>query len=37
MMIDFKNIEIKDREWIDEKLRESDFRGCEYSFVNNFI
>ena len=36
-MIDFKSIEIKDRLWIEKKLKESKFNGCEYSFVNNFI
>ena len=36
-MIDFRSIKIEDRPWIDERLKEADFRGCEYSFVNNFI
>ena len=35
-MFDFRKIELKDREWINELLKKSDFRGCEYSFANNF-
>lgn len=33
----FRNIEITDKEWIDEALRKSQFRGCEYTFGNNFV
>ncbi|MDR0197335.1 MAG: phosphatidylglycerol lysyltransferase domain-containing protein [Oscillospiraceae bacterium] len=36
-MIEFKEVEVKDKEWADELLRFSDFRGCEYSFGNNFM
>ncbi len=34
--MDFKVIELSDRNWIMELLRKSDFRGCEYNFSNNF-
>lgn len=33
----FHSIGIDDREWINDKLRESDNASCEYSFANNFI
>lgn len=36
-MIEFKDIELEDKVWVDELLSYSDFRGCEYSFGNNFI
>jgi hypothetical protein len=36
-MIEFKDIEICDREWVDKHLRAADLRACEYSFANNFI
>jgi len=36
-MIEFKDVELKDREWADELLRLSDFRGCEYTFGNNYM
>lgn len=36
-MLEFKEIEIKDREWIDPLLKISDYRGCEYNFVNNYV
>ncbi|MCM1023779.1 MAG: phosphatidylglycerol lysyltransferase domain-containing protein [Prevotella sp.] len=35
-MLDFKVIELSDRPWINELLKKSDFRGCEYNFSNNF-
>ncbi len=34
-MLEFRQIEISDREWINELLKKSDFMGCEYSFANN--
>ena len=34
-MFDFRVIQLEDRDWIKEKLKISDFRGCEYSFANN--
>ncbi|MDO4945662.1 MAG: hypothetical protein Q4E74_10750, partial [Ruminococcus sp.] len=34
-MFEFRKIELNDRDRINEKLRISDFRGCEYSFANN--
>jgi len=36
-MLTFKKIELSDRKWIEERLEQSDYRSCEYSFVNNFI
>lgn len=36
-MLEFKDVELKDKIWVDELLKYSDFRGCEYSFGNNFI
>lgn len=36
-MLDFKNIKISDKVWIDELLKHSDFRGAEYCFTNLFI
>lgn len=35
-MLEFRKIELSDREWIKELLSYSDFRTCEYSFGNNF-
>ncbi|MBR6669262.1 MAG: DUF2156 domain-containing protein [Ruminococcus sp.] len=34
-MLQFRDIDISDKVWIDELLRKSDFMGCEYSFANN--
>lgn len=34
-MLEFRDIDISDRERICTALRASDFRGCEYSFANN--
>lgn len=34
-MFDFREIKPEDKDWINEKLAISDFRGCEYSFANN--
>lgn len=34
-MLEFRNIDIKDKQWINELLKKSDFMGCEYSFANN--
>lgn len=33
----FHSITLEDREWINEKLKESNHASCEYSFANNFI
>lgn len=35
-MFDFRKIELSDKPWIDSILKMSDFRGCEYTFANNF-
>ncbi|MBE6837279.1 MAG: DUF2156 domain-containing protein [Ruminococcus sp.] len=34
-MLDFKEIKLSDKKWIDELLGISDFMGCEYTFANN--
>lgn len=34
-MLEFRNIQISDKNWINELLAKSDFQGCEYSFANN--
>ncbi len=34
-MLEFRSIEISDKDWINRLLQKSDFRGCEYSFSNN--
>lgn len=36
-MLKFKKIELEDRDWIEERLKASDFKSCEYAFANNFI
>lgn len=36
-MIEFKQIEISDKVWVDELLKFSDYRGAEYCFTNLFI
>lgn len=36
MKLNFRTININDKEWISSLLKLSDFRGCEYSFANNF-
>lgn len=36
-MIDFRTIEISDKEWIERLLKFSDFRAAEYNFTNLFI
>lgn len=36
-MFDFREIRIEDRDRIRELLSYSDYRGCEYTFGNNFI
>lgn len=34
-MLEFRDISISDKTRADTALKESDFRGCEYSFANN--
>lgn len=36
-MLEFYNIRIEDKEWVKPLLALSDFRGCEYTFGNNFL
>jgi len=35
--LEFKRVEISDREMARELLEKSNFRGCEYTFGNNFV
>ncbi len=34
-MLEFKELRLSDREWVQNALRQSDNMGCEYSFANN--
>ncbi len=36
-MLEFRRIEITDKPWIDAALRFAQYRGCEYTFGNNFV
>ena len=36
-MIDFKQIELSDKVWIDPLLQRSNYRGAEYCFTNLFV
>ena len=36
-MIEYKEAEISDKEWVDSLLRLSDYRGTEYCFTNIFV
>lgn len=36
-MIEFRKPTLEDKEWISERLKESDYRACEYVFGNMFI
>jgi hypothetical protein len=36
-MLELREIQLEDKPWILELLSYSDFRGCEYSFGNNFV
>lgn len=36
-MINFKKVELQDKVWVDTCLKSADYKGCEYSFTNNFI
>lgn len=36
-MIEFRNIKLSDKPWIDELLSYNDFRGAEFCFTNLFI
>lgn len=35
-MLEFRVIELSDKDWIKRLLSASDYRGCEYCFANNF-
>lgn len=36
-MINFKQIELSDKEWIEPIFKKSGLMACEYTFCNNFI
>ncbi len=36
-MLEFRKIELSDREWVEALMEKSNQRGCEYTFSNNFI
>ena len=36
-MLEFKRIDLSDREWIEPVLQGCGYRGSEYVFSNNFI
>ena len=36
-MLDFREIKLEDKEWIKPLLSFSGYRGCEYTFGNNFL
>ena len=36
-MIEFKRVEVCDRAWVNELLKQSRFYGCEYTFGNNYM
>ena len=36
-MITFKKVELNDKEWINHRLKQAQYRSCDFSFVNNFI
>ncbi len=36
-MLNFKTITLDDRDVIEQYIKASDFKSCDYSFVNNFI
>ena len=36
-MLQFKEIELSDKEWMEPLFRISDYRGCEYCFTNCFV
>ena len=35
--MEFKKLELSDKEWVETLLRQLDFRGCDYSFKNLYI
>lgn len=37
MILDFREPELSDRKWADELLAGSGFRGCIYTFGNNYV
>lgn len=35
--LNFRPLELSDREWVNRLLAESDFKGCLYTFGNNYV
>lgn len=35
--IPFQKVTLEDKEWINQRLAESDYNGCEYSFSNIYL
>lgn len=35
--MEFHEITLEDKAWMDERFREDDWNACEYTFANNFI
>lgn len=33
-MIDFQLPRLSDKPWVDDLLRQANYRGCEYNFTN---
>ncbi|MCL1789721.1 MAG: phosphatidylglycerol lysyltransferase domain-containing protein [Oscillospiraceae bacterium] len=36
-MFEFKQVEVSDKEWVAALLKQSCFRGCEYTFGNSYM
>lgn len=36
-MIEFRKIELSDKEWVEKILKKANLKGCEYTFANNYI
>lgn len=36
-MLTFRELQLSDKPWVDELLSYSDFKGCEYTFGNNYV
>ncbi len=37
IVMEFKDITLQDREWLDKKFKEDDRRACEFCFANNYL
>lgn len=36
-MLNFETLKLEDKAWIDNLLKQNDYRGSEYNFTNNFV